>query len=277
MKNTFMKKYYTHFGGALRSGLIGCIALSSLALLREPAAAATYHYTGRPFTLFSCGPNSTNTGTINCSVPGPNVNTSYTATDFVSATLTLTDPLPANLVLADVSTRPGFQLAMSDGQQTLTGTSIALISTDVSGNIIAWRLIRNLGNPANSGIATQNWTFVTDSGTLSCCPPTIAGDLARNDNLPGTWSVVSATPAAMVSTLITVVEGMNIPQQGTSLTDQLRNILNDINTQNGLACNDLKAFANHVRAQTGKKITTAQADQLLNNVASIKAALNCGV
>jgi len=164
---------------------------------------------------------------------------------------------------------------MNDGQQTLTGASIALVSTDGSGNIIAWRLIRNLGNPANSGIATQNWSFVTDSGTLSCCPPIIAGDLARNSNVPGTWHSGSPTPATMVSSLIAVVEEMNIPQQGTSLTDKLRQISSDITTQNGLACVDLTGFRNQVRAQTGRKITTAQADQLLAAAANIGSALNC--
>jgi hypothetical protein len=79
----------------------------------------------------------------------------------------------------------------------------------------------------------------------------------------------------MVSSLITTVQGMSIPKQGTSLTDKLNQILTDINTQNGLACQDLTAFANQVNAQTGKTITTAQANQLLTAVASIEAALKC--
>ena len=251
----------------------------AIALAAAPwtaTAQTTYQYTGNPFTLFSCGPSSSGTGTLLCATPGPNENTSYTATDFVSATLTVDNPLPANLNLADVTSLPGFQLSMSDGQQTLTGASIALISTDGSGQIVAWRLIRNLGNPANSGIATQNFTFITDSGTLACCHPTVAGDLARNSNIPGTWSSGSATPAQMVTSLITVVQEMNIPQQGTSLIDKLQAILADINTQNGLACLDLAGFINQVNAQNGKKITAAQADQLLAAAASIATALNCG-
>jgi hypothetical protein len=247
-----------------------------LLLATQPAAAQTsYQYTGQPFTLFSCGTNSTNDATTLCAISGQNANTSYTAANFVSATMTFANPLAANLVLADVTSLPGFQLSMNDGQQTLTGASIALVSTDGSGNIIAWRLIRNLGNPANSGIATQNWTFVSDSGTLSCCPPIIVGDLARNSNLPGTWSSGSPTPAAMVASLITVVEGMKIPQQGTSFIDKLRAISNDVTTQNGLACLDLIGFTNQVNAQAGKKITMAQAEQLLAAAASIGSALNC--
>jgi YVTN family beta-propeller protein len=84
------------------------------------------------------------------------------------------------------------------------------------------------------------------------------------------------TPAQMVAALIALVQGMNISQLGTSLTDQLQQVETDINTQNGLACQDLALFASHVKAQTGKKITTAQANQILAAVASIEAALKCG-
>jgi hypothetical protein len=79
----------------------------------------------------------------------------------------------------------------------------------------------------------------------------------------------------MVASPITVVQGMQIPQQGTSLTDQLKTVAADINTQNGRACQDLLLFVNHVKAQRGKKITVAQANQLLAAAAAIQAALGC--
>jgi hypothetical protein len=50
----------------------------------------------------------------------------------------------------------------------------------------------------------------------------------------------------------------------------------DIASQNGLACQDLKAFVNHLKAQTGRSITFAEAQQLLAAVASLEVALNCG-
>jgi hypothetical protein len=83
------------------------------------------------------------------------------------------------------------------------------------------------------------------------------------------------TPAQMVMSLIASVRAMNISKMGTNLTDQLQQIETDITVQNGLACGDLNAFANQVKAQTGKSIKTADAQKLLAAVASIESALNC--
>ena len=120
------------------------IALAGLGLLSQPAAAqATYQYTGHPFTLFSCGPfvDSTTgltTGTLDCSTPAPtNGLTSYTATDFVSATLTLDAALPASMAIQDVRTFAGFHLSLNDGQHTVTEADqhgmFAEVATDASG------------------------------------------------------------------------------------------------------------------------------------------------
>lgn len=274
---------------SVREVVIAALAALGLALSSPLVAAqATYRYTGNAFTFFSCGPTSDGQGTLSCADPGPNANTSYTATDRVTATLSFDSPLAANLDLAEVQSLPGFELSMHDGHQTVTTANgpvglIARVSTDGSGQISAWRLIINLGNAANSGVSTQNWfntatsrNVMSDTGTLACCHPTIAGDIGRVSDNPGTWDSGAPTPEQMVSGLITVLQEMNIPQQGASLTDKLQKILNDISTQNGLACTDLQGFENQVKAQTGKKITLAQASQLLAAAADIGAALDCG-
>jgi hypothetical protein len=84
------------------------------------------------------------------------------------------------------------------------------------------------------------------------------------------------TSAQMVLALSATVTTMNITALGTSLTDQLQLVETDLTANNGLACQDLVSFASHVMAQTGKKITMAQANQLLPNVATIEAAIGCG-
>ena len=267
------------------------IALACAALLFTTAqlsAQATYQYTGNPFTFFSCGPSSPGPGTLDCpNDPAPgNALTSYTATDHVTATLTFTSPLAANLNYQDVSTLAGFQLTMSDGHQTLStpspGGSIVRVSTDASGQVIGpWLLVINLGNAANSGIASENEPpvnpFVQDQGTLACCDPTVQGDIALNQNSAGTWnSNTQETPAQLVSDLLAVVQQMQIPKQGVSFTNQLQQVETDINTNNGQACGDLAAFLNHLKAQTGKTVTVAQANQIMASVAKIQAALGCG-
>jgi hypothetical protein len=83
------------------------------------------------------------------------------------------------------------------------------------------------------------------------------------------------TPAQMVAGLISLVQQMQIRNQGSSFTDQLQQVETDINTRNRQACGDLKGFTNHLRAQTGKTVTTAQANQILAAVAEIQAALGC--
>jgi hypothetical protein len=256
------------------------LAGMALAISAVPLAAQTYQYTGKPFTLFSCGPTSAGNATLDCPSPAPgNPLTSYTATDHVTATLTFDAPLPAGLVSENVKLLPGFKLTMNDGHQTLSAPPapgvIASVSTDASGQIIApWVLVINLGNAANSGISTQT---NADIGALACCDPQVQGDLGLVLNMPGTWGNAQKTPAQMVTDLISVVQQMNIPKQGTSLTDKLQRIANDIETQNGLACPDLVAFSNQVKAQKGKTVTAAQATQLLTAVAAIQAALGCGV
>ena len=144
----------------LRSACTGlAFVCAGLALATSAAAQAVYNYTGNPFTLFSCGPSvdagGTVTGTLLCAMPGPNGNTSYLATDKVTATLSLTSALPPNQTLVDVSLLPGFQLTMNDGRHTVTnamvvGFPITLVTTDASGNITNWRLILNTGGTNNN-------------------------------------------------------------------------------------------------------------------------------
>lgn len=243
---------------------------SGVAVPLPAAAQAVYRYTGLPFTLFSCGPSPSGSGTLLCSSPAPgNPYTSYTATDRVTAALTLTAPLPANLALADVRSMPGFRLELSDGRHSVTDTQqagmAAEVATDGAGNIVRWRLIINTGGLDNGGIATQNATFVADSGTLRCCDPTVSGDLARNSNLPGSWTGGVPSPAAATRSLITLVASPDLgltQGQVASLTDKLANALESIVAGlNKQAINQLNAFIASVQssAKTGKMSEAAAA------------------
>jgi len=85
------------------------------------------------------------------------------------------------------------------------------------------------------------------------------------------------TPAQMVAGLIATVEGWTIRKKlDRSLVAQLSAVANDIAADNGLACSDLHAVMRHVKAQSGRSLTVAEADELLQEIASLKAALNCG-
>jgi|SRR6185503_5091994 len=246
-------------------------------------AQATYHYVGNPFTLFSCGPSIPGPGTILCSSPAPtNLNTSYTATDHVVATLVLTNPLPASMPYQDVRALPGFSLTMNDGQHSVTNLDaagmFAEVSTDASGSILQWRLVINTGGLLNGGIATQNATFTTDSGTLACCDPTVAGNAARNFGVPGVWSSGAPTPGSLVANLITVLSdpllGLTAGQISSS-TDKLNSAMASIQAGlNKQAANQLNSFINSVQSSIKNQKMSAQTGTTLVNAANaIIAAL----
>jgi hypothetical protein len=85
------------------------------------------------------------------------------------------------------------------------------------------------------------------------------------------------TPAERIADLDALVRSFNL-HHGTanSLTVKLRDALNALNAGNtAVACAKLADFANHTRAQSGKKLTAAQATQLIDETNSIRAALGC--
>jgi hypothetical protein len=246
-----------------------CFAtLMSFVSARQALAQAEYQYQGNPFTIFSCGPAVPGPGDIGCTTPAPtNPNTSYLATDLVTATLTLDSALGPNLPYQDVRTFPGFQLTMNDGRHTVTDLDaagmFAEVSTNASGQINQWRLVINTGGTQNGGIATIDFTdtfgtHIFDQGVLACCQPTVPGDFGQNFGAPGTWNAGTQSPAALTSNLINLLSnpllGLTISQVN-SLTDKLNNALASIQAgQNKQAINQLKSFINSVQSslKTGK-------------------------
>lgn len=257
-------------------------AVAGLASALPAAAQTVYQYTGNPFTLFSCGPSSSGTGTALCATPGPNVNTSYLATDFVSASLSLTDPLPPSMALTDVRSFAGFALTLSDVRHTVSNAvqqgMFAEVATDAGGNISNWRLVINTGGTDNGGISTTNSQFVSDQGVLRCCDPTVDGDLASRFNAPGTWSSGTPTPLAALGSLVALLSSPDLALtsgQINSLTDKLNNVVASV--QAGLvkqAINQLKSFINSVEsAQKNGKMPTASAAVLIAAANAIVAML----
>jgi Big-like domain-containing protein/HYR domain-containing protein len=158
---------------------------------------------------------------------------------------------------------------------TFTATVTGLIPT---GNVTFFDGASTIGNP----MALSGGSASLTTNALTVGSHTITASYGGDANNMGSTSsaltemVNPLTPAQMLVGLIATFQAMNIPKQGTSLTDQLQQVATDIATQNGLACEDLVTFASHVNAQRGKTITNTQANQLLAAVTSLKSALNCG-
>ena len=175
---TMTKRQSAASGGARFVRLCG--GLLMVALAGPGYAEVVYKYEGQKFDTFSTP-------------------SSYTTNDRVTATLTLSQPLPPNLHLEDIRNYPGFGLTMSDGHQTLqllpNTSGEALVSTDVNGQITVPRsfFINCCLNP-NNGIATIVYPELRgmfDQGTLSA-PNGSFPDLPRDQgsvfSLVGIWT-----------------------------------------------------------------------------------------
>lgn len=102
--------------------LAGVAALAS-AVCATTVPAATYLYTGSPFT---------------------EAGAPYQLGQRVTGTLELTQPLPPNMAATDIPVANFVDLLFVDGQQVRTGANSAIcrlvLGTDALGNINAWML-----------------------------------------------------------------------------------------------------------------------------------------
>ena len=88
---------------------------------------------------------------------------------------------------------------------------------------------------------------------------------------------VPSSPANQIDDLIALVRSFNLPA-GTenSLVTKLQDALAAIGASDtATACDSLTAFINACQAQSGKKLTAAQASQLINSATLIKTTLGC--
>jgi hypothetical protein len=88
---------------------------------------------------------------------------------------------------------------------------------------------------------------------------------------------VANLPEDQIDDLITLIRGFNLPQgTANSLITKLQQALTAIDAGDlATACSSLTAFTNECAAQSGKKLTTDQATQLINSANQIKSDLGC--
>ena len=87
--------------------------------------------------------------------------------------------------------------------------------------------------------------------------------------------VVAASAEQKLDELIRQLQSSPVGPGGSYLA-KLQSIAGSVGSGNTqAACNQLSAFKNEVEAQTGKKLTQSEADELLAATASIKTRLGC--
>jgi hypothetical protein len=117
--------------------------------------------------------------------------------------------------------------------------------------------------------------FAIGTTIVACAATDAAGNTAS-----GSFTVLVQAAAAQVAQLIVAVQNFNL-QQGisNSLDAKLQNVLNALsgatNGDSAAVCNRLGAFINETQAQSGKKLTVAQANQLIASAQQIQAVLGC--
>lgn len=84
-------------------------------------------------------------------------------------------------------------------------------------------------------------------------------------------------PAQRINDLSALVRSFGVNRGITnSLTVKLQHALDDLNSgRTSDACSHLATFSSQASAQSGKHLTTAQANQIINEATSIRAALGC--
>ena len=171
----------------------------------------------------------------------------------ITFTVTVTD-------LGGSPTTPTGTLTWSDGGAggTLSDSACALLSSP--------------GEVPKNGCAVA-YTAPASPGTVTITA-TYKGDPTHAES-SGTAVVTVQTPQEETQSLVTTVNCMNLPGgTTTSLDSKLNAAINSLNAgNNGTAVNQLNAFINYVNAQAGKKISQAQAQELVSDAQAITAAI----
>ena len=107
---------------------------------------------------------------------------------------------------------------------------------------------------------------------------TINGGFTTLSTVEALSTEQEATPAELTSDLINLVRSFTL-QRGisNSFESKLQKVIAALDSPDGSAeaCDQLKAFINHARAQSGKHLTVAQADQLIAAASQIRTLLGC--
>ena len=218
-----------------------------------------------------------------------------TATDVVAGTLTAQIHVTGSVNTAVVGTY-SLTYAVSDGHgNTTTATrtvnvvdttkptlnlpaNITVDATSPAGAVVVYSVS---ATDIVSGAVSVNCSKLSGSTfPIGTTAVTCSATDAANNTVNGTFTVLVQAAAAQVSNLTVTVESFNLVQGiQNSLDTKLQNVLSALSAAVGgnvtNVCNQMSAFINETTAQSGKKLTVAQANQLLVSAQQIRAVIGC--
>jgi len=175
-------------------------------------------------------------------------------------------------------------VAEDDPAETLANISVDVQvlnnDTDPNGDSLS---IDSTSNGPSNGVATIIGNIIsyspnTDFNGVDTFDYTISDGNGGFDTATVTITVLSAAEGSQ--NLIDLINDIGTPTgTETSLAAPLGNasdLLNDVNTNNdAAACGKLDAFINHVNAEEGSTLTTAEADLLRGLAENVKTSIGC--
>ena len=181
-------------------------------------------------------------------------------------------------------------------QRNIRAATFRLPNGDVTPPVLTVPADLTVNATSPSGAVVSYVVTATDavdpSPTVSCAPVSgssfsigttvvmcTATDASGNSSY-ASFNVTVKGASGQIADLIALVTSFNLRQGITnSLDAKLQNVLAALTAAGvgdiATACNKLNAFINEVQAQSGKAITTLQADQLLAQTTQVKGALGC--
>jgi hypothetical protein len=164
-------------------------------------------------------------------------------------------------------------------QPTLTlPANITVGATGPAGAVVPFSATAKDGLGANLVVVCvppSGSTFAIGVTTVNCS----ATD-AINNTVSGSFTVTVLGAVAQTNNLVIKVESFNLAQGiENSLDTKLQNVIAALNAAQGgnatNACGQLGAFINETQAQSGKKLTVAQANILIAAAQQIRAVIGC--
>jgi len=195
-----------------------------------------------------------------------NGNVSFEAYDPATDTWSVKPSMPTTRFVPGVGALGGLLYVIGGA------TSATLNTVDVYDPVTnAW----SAGPP----MPTDRYSFgvgVTGGVLYAFGGATINGEFTTVSTVEALSTAQEATPGELTSDLINLVRSFTL-QRGisNSFESKLQKVIAALESPEGTAeaCDQLKAFTNHARAQSGKHLTVAQADQLIVAATQIRTML----